>query len=1035
MKDFCYDIVRNPEIFAENRLPGHSDHVWFRNESVGSSVFFHSLNGSWFFSWAKNYASALQDFYREDLDCHTWDSIQVPGHIQLQGYGRPQYCNTQYPWDGLEPVLPGQIPERFNPVASYVRYFTLPDSMLGQPVYISFQGVESGFALWLNGQYIGYSEDSFTPADFDLTPAIRPGSENKLAVMVFRFTAGSWCEDQDFFRFSGIFRDVYLYTTPSVHLWDLNIKTLLDDTYTDAVLTISVKALGKGSVTLCLTDPDGGQVAEGRLTIQGDGNVCDLLKGETNATLALPVKAPQKWSAEHPCLYTLKLTVTDEADQLQELISEQVGFRRFELIDRIMCLNGKRIVFHGVNRHEFSSRSGRCIQDEEILKDLVTMKQNNINAIRTSHYPNRTSLYRLCDRLGLYVIDETNLETHGVWDAILHQLKPVEFAVPGDRPEYLELILDRARSMYERDKNHPCILIWSCGNESFGGSDLLKMHDAFHAWDDTRLVHYEGLTWDNRYPDTSDIKSNMYPPVEDIRSYLAEDRRKPYIVCEYTHAMGNSCGAMHKYTDLAISEPLFQGGFIWDYIDQSLTLRDRYGRSYQGYGGDFDDRPHDGSFSGNGIVYGHNREPSPKMQEVKYNYQDFSLQFEGTELKLTNRSLFTDTQELELRITLEREGQRLAAWSGLLAAPPVPACRPGFSDQLEEDYYPVSRMALPFELPKVESELVLTASLHLKKDTAWARAGHELAYGQQLLGHRKKPVYIPGPMTITQGWINTGARGCGFEYLFSTLHGGLLSMTRNGRELLKSIPRPNFWRPMTENDTANLLPFRAGQWKLASLYPTNKTEHGRGATGYEVNRPQDGTLEVTFRYHLPTRPAKDCQVNYKVHSDGWLEVTLSMDRSDEIGELPEFGLTFPIDADYDQLTWYGLGPAETYADRAHAKMGLYHSTAADSFAAYLVPQECGNHCQVRYAEITDPQGRGLRIEGESLSLSVLPWSVHEIDCARHPNELPLPLYTWIRVSMAQMGVGGDDTWGALTHPEYLIDNTKPLKFSFRMKAI
>ena len=414
---------------------------------------------------------------------------------------------------------------------------------------------------------------------------------------------------------SGLFRDVYLFTFPDVHIEDLRIRTLLDDEYKDADLEIVLKSRAPGKVMISLMDGKRELLREQAKLDGGED-------GEAAVTeLHFAVKDPHKWSAEDPYLYDLVIDVRNEAGTLTEVIPQKVGFRRFEIKDHVMCLNGKRIVFRGVNRHEFSALSGRTIRDEETVKDILTMKRNNINAVRLSHYPNSSLIYRLCDLYGLYLIDETNLETHGIWDHIIDGTHPVEYALPGDRPEYTENVLDRARSMYERDKNHPSILIWSLGNESFGGSNLMTMHDAFHEWDPTRIVHYEGITWDERYPDTSDVKSSMYFTVAQIKEYLQENRTKPYISCEYTHAMGNSCGAMHKYTDLAEEEPLYQGGFIWDYIDQVILKKDRYGREVAGYGGDFGDRPNDGSFSGNGIVYGRNREPSPKMQEVRYNYQ------------------------------------------------------------------------------------------------------------------------------------------------------------------------------------------------------------------------------------------------------------------------------------------------------------------------------------------------------------------------------------------------------------------------------
>ncbi len=1007
MSEFNFSIVKNPEIFQENRLPAHSDHEFYRFEETESGVsdFKYSLNGVWKFSYAKNYESTVKDFYEMDYNARTWDTIRVPAHINMEGYGNPAYVNTQYPWDGKEEVRPGEIPTVFNPVGSYVKYVTLPEEMKTGPVYICFEGVESGLALWCNGKYVGYSEDSFTPSEFDLTDYINRDGENKIAAMVFRFTAGSWCEDQDFFRFSGIYRDVYLYTTPKVHVKDLRIKTLLDDDYKDATLELDLKLTSEGKVRYYLSDEEK-----------------DVLAGEEkvskDAHLSFEVADPKKWSAEHPNLYELRLEITDVAGFLQEVIIEQVGFRRFELIDNIMCINGKRIVFRGVNRHEFSVENGRCVTDDEIYTDIITMKQNNINAIRTSHYPNRTLLYRLCDLYGIYLIDETNLETHGCWDAIIRGLEDISFSVPGDRPEFLELVLDRARNMFERDKNHPSILIWSCGNESYGGKDILAMHDKFKEWDNTRLVHYEGIYNDRRYPDSSDIESSMYVPVEDIKKWLKEHPDKPYINCEYAHAMGNSCGALHKYTELTEEEPLFQGGFIWDYIDQSLTTKDRYGVEFQGYGGDFNDRPCDYSFSGDGICYGKDREPSPKMQEVKACYQNIKITFEGKDMIIKNMNLFTDLNEYKCELTLEKEGELLAFQSG--------SC----------DLAPLSerRVPIPMEIPDDEGELVLTVSFCLKEDTLWGDAGHEVAFGQAVFGKREIKAPKKGWMEVSEGWNNIGVRGDDFEILFSKIHGGLVSYIYGGTEMIKDIPKPNFWRPLTENDIANLLPFRAGQWKLASQFSSYKYEHGRKATDYEVEKDKDW-VKVSYTYHLPTKPAMDSNLAYTVYADGTVGVDLSLDASSEVGELPEFSVLFGFDADYDCLKWYGLGPEETYVDKYHAKLGLYENKVSENMAKYLRPQECGNKIGVRYAELTNHRGRGIRFEGEDLSFSALPYSPHEIDCAQHPTELPATHHTFVRVGLEQMGVGGDDTWGALTHPEYLLDNSKALHLHFSFKGI
>ena len=647
MKKFDYSLVKDPQYFCDGRMEAHSDHMYYRSEEEREdeeTSYRHSLNGLWKFHYARNYASTVAGFEEDAYSCKDWEDIYVPAHIQMEGYDVPQYANVQYPWEGHEELHPGQIPERFNPVGSYVKYFHVPENMKGKRVFISFQGAESGLALWLNGTFVGYSEDSFTPSEFELTEYLKEG-ENKLAAQVFKWTASSWCEDQDFFRFSGIYRDVYLYTVPEVHVYDLKIRAIPDETLKKASLEIVTKTWGKGKLKLILS-------RKGEILLQDE----KALDGEDTCTWE--ILNPLLWSAEEPNLYDLDMEVYDENGMLQEIIPEKVGFRRFEMKDGIMTLNGKRIVFKGVNRHEFSSVTGRHVSREELIQDIVTMKQNNINAIRTCHYPDASPIYRLCDEYGLYMIAENNLESHGSWD-VAELTGDYTDIVPHNKPEWLGMMLDRVNSMYQRDKNHPAILIWSCGNESFGGKDIFEMSEFYRKNDPTRLVHYEGLFHDRSYNATSDMESQMYPSVEAIKEFLAKDDSKPFICCEYTHAMGNSCGAMHKYTDLTDTEPKYQGGFIWDYIDQSIYKKDRYGKEFQAYGGDFGERPTDYNFSGNGIAYGGDRTPSPKMQEVKFNYQNITAEVTENAVKVINKNLFVNTDTFRCEVTLAKNGHVL----------------------------------------------------------------------------------------------------------------------------------------------------------------------------------------------------------------------------------------------------------------------------------------------------------------------------------------------------------------------------------------
>lgn len=1024
MGRFNFDILKNPEIFQENRLDAHSDHVCYANWGevfLGESSYQMSLNGIWKFSYAKNMTLVPVDFEKEEVDCKNWEDIRVPAHIQMEGYDVPHYTNTTYPWDGREVIMPGEIPSDFNPVASYVKYFTIPENFKGKKVVISFQGVESGFALWLNGSYVGYSEDTFDPSEFDLTPYLKDG-ENKLAVRVWKWTSSSWCEDQDFFRFSGIFRDVYLYAVPEIHLWDLKVVSTLSNDFKTGEMQVDLKTSGIGSVHFIFEYGD---------KVLNDG-VVSITKEETSVKNI--VISPKLWSAEEPNLYKLKLELINKNDEIVEVVSQNVGFRRFEIVDGIMMLNGKRIVFKGVNRHEFSGNVGRVPVREEIIKDIIVMKQHNINAIRTSHYPNDSLIYELCDIYGLYMIAENNLESHGIWEAAARGLFSYDEIVPNDNLLWKPMMLDRVNSCYQKNKNHPAILIWSTGNESYGGSVLQAMCDKFHELDPNRLVHYEGVTWDERYQETAtDMYSQMYTPVEGIKKFLKEHPNKPFICCEYTHAMGNSCGGMHKYTDYTDEEPRYQGGFIWDYVDQSIYKKDRYGNWFLGYGGDFDDRPSDYEFSGNGIVYGGNRNSSPKMQEVKFNYQNITVIFEQNKFTVWNKNLFVNTSIYQAFVILQANGEIVEKVAMDISVAPL--TKKTFSVPKEFD----TRMKLMQEAYEKREEdapeFALTVSFALKEDTLWAKAGHEVAFGQKILKKEVKPYTCDKPIKVTKGWSNIGVKGNDFSVLFSTGRPGMISYVYGGVEMLKSVPMPNFWRAPVDNDNGNLMPQRYAQWKLASMYISNRND---GLFDYRPPKVEEerNCVSVYYDLYMPTTPVSQCQLKYKVFGDGTVEMTLSYDPVKELGDMPEFGVMFKFDADYDTVKWYGLGESETYADRKQGgKLGVYENKVVDNLAEYMVPQETGNKCDVRYAKIVDRKGRGMMFFGDEISFSALPYTPHELENARHSFELPQVHYTVVRVADAQMGVSGDDSWGAKVHPEYLLDVSKKKVFTFCFRGI
>ena len=1014
---FEAERLRDPGYYRENRLDAHSDHGFYLSEAErdgGDMSLRCSLNGLWKFFYAVNPGQVIPGFEQPEYDCRGWESIHVPAHMQMEGYGAPQYANTEYPWDGQEDLQPGDIPTRFNPVGCYVRHFQLPERMRGRRVFISFQGAESCVAVWLNGKYIGFSSDSFTPHEFELTEALVDG-ENKLACRVYRWCAGSWLEDQDFLRFSGLYRDVYLYAIPEAHVWDLRVTAEPEEGTGDGLLTwqARVDAPAGSRLTVTLRGCDGA-VEEEAWDADGD-RVCGRIRA----------RRPQLWSAEDPALYDLDLALTAPSGET-EYIRQRVGFRKIEIRGGVMRVNGVRVVFKGVNRHDFCGETGRAVPAEKIREALLLMKRNNINAIRTSHYPNTSALYALCDELGLYVIDENNMESHGMWDRWFQGRIGFEDMVPGNRMEWAPLLLDRVRSLVERDKNHPCVLIWSCGNESLSGQVILEMTREFKRLDPTRLVHYEGdshMPGEMRVRDVTDIESEMYTPAAKIREYLREHREKPFILCEYTHSMGNSSGAMHKYTEMAYEEELYQGGFIWDFMDQALVTRGRFDRDTLLYGGDWGDRPTDGIFCGNGIVFADGRE-TPKLQEVKYNYQNIVARVSRDEIRIINRHMFTSTAAYRCVVTLARDGRLVA------------------ETEMETDVAPLSETVVPMPFPEqtLPGEYAATVSFRLRGDTPWADAGHEIAFGQgvwQVAGEAVERTAQPALQYMDSPW-NITVRGEHFSVMFSRLTGALNSYRWGNAELLKIPLMPNFWRAPTNNDNGNRMPQRYAQWKIASLYVRAglDREHAKRNSGERPVREADGSVSFSMIYDLPTQPAASCLVTYRVRPCGRVDVTLRYDPVEGLGEMPEFGMIAGLEAEYDRVRFYGLGPAENHTDRREgARLGIWDYRAAENLTPYLLPQESGNRTGIRWAEVTNSRGQGLRLWLNGGEFSALPWTPHEIENAAHSFELPPVTKTVLKVSRQQMGVGGDDSWGARTHEEYLLDVSKPQEFRFSFQGI
>lgn len=995
--------LEDPEVFAVNRKEAHSDHVYYENTEemvLGADMpLRQSLNGTWYFSYAKNPTVRVKDFYKKDFDCRMFDSIEVPGHIQTQGYDRCQYINTMYPWDGTEYLRPPMVSKEYNPVGSYVKYFVLEKNLQDKPVFVSFQGVETAFYVWLNGVFIGYSEDSFTPAEFELTPYLQDG-ENKLAVEVYKRSSASWLEDQDFWRFSGIFRDVYLYAVPKTHIEDLSVKSTLDNSYKNGKLYLKLKISGHTdcAVKAVLLN------AEEKIVFEKN------IKGNSICEISGEVENVHAWSAEDPYLYQLYLYVEDQKGNLIEAVPELVGFRTFEMIDKVMHINGKRIVFKGVNRHEFNVRRGRSIKKEDMLWDIEFMKQHNINAVRTSHYPNESLWYRLCDIYGIYLIDETNLESHGSWQK-MGECEP-SWNVPGSRPEWKEAVLDRAKSMFERDKNHPSILIWSCGNESYAGTCIEAMSDYFHEKDDTRLVHYEGVFWNREFDHISDMESRMYAKPAEIEAFLSNDPKKPYISCEYMHAMGNSCGGMKLYTDLESKYELYQGGFIWDYIDQSMLRKNEQGEEVFAYGGDYDDRATDYEFCTNGIVYA-DRKISPKAQEVKQLYANVKLTPDENGVLIKNENLFISTEAYTLVYRMMLDGY------------PVFESMRNVVVQAQEEQY------VKLDYPNIDEpgEYTYEVAMELTEDTIWADAGHEICFGQFVKKVTEEEEQTTKKMQVIYGDVNIGVKGEGFLAMFSKSEGGLASLQYDGTEYITRAPKTSYWRACTDNDRGAKQGFDRSMWLTAGLY--------QKVIDVKVEELEE-QVRITFEYELPTIPKAYSTISYVMSGDGVVHVHLLYKGTEGLPEIPAFGMDFKLKERYHNFEYYGYGPEENYVDRMEgARLGIFEGTAKENLSNYLIPQECGNRVGTRWLKVTDEYGRGLQFTCEEIPFesSVLPYSAYELENALQQEELPKIHYTWVRILAKQMGVGGDDSWGAPVHEQYRIPSDKNLEIAFHVSKL
>jgi len=1002
----------NPAVFGIHKEPGHANLMLYPTRALAlsgdktASPWFLSLNGMWKFYWVKRPEERPVRFYEPSFSVAHWKEIPVPSNWQMQGYDFPHYTNIRYPFEKNPPF----IRHDHNPVGSYRREFQLPPSWKGRQVFLHFAGVDSGFYVWVNGQKVGYSEDSRTPAEFNITKYVKPGT-NIVAAEVYRFTDGSYLEDQDYFRLSGIYRDVFLFSTPDTHIRDFEIWTPLDSSYRDAELQLNVKvrnyatAARAASVEAELLD------AGGKLVVRpAPKKVSVEPGGEAVASFHEKIANPHKWSAEQPYLYRLLLTLKDASGNVAEVIPARIGFRTTEVKNGQWLLNGKPVYIKGVNRHEHDPDLGHVVTREMMLKDILLMKRNNINAVRTSHYPNDPQWYDLCDEYGLYLVDEANIESHGMGYDPKTTL--------ANKPEWEAAHLDRIMRMVERDKNHPSVVFWSMGNEAGDGVNFEKCYRWIKQRDRTRPVQYERA---ELRPHT-DLYVPMYAPISRIVAYAETNPPRPLILCEYAHAMGNSVGNFQDYWTAIESHRSLQGGFIWDWVDQGLRKRTADWKEFWAYGGDFGDKPNDKNFCINGLVQP-DRKPNPHLNEVRKVYQNiktFPVDLAAGKVRVKNGYFFTNLDAFQVLWELTADG--VLAARGQLA--PL-ALEPGAEQTIT---IPVPKPEL-----KPATEYWLKISYSLKDPQPWAPRGHVVAWDQ----FRMPWEAPPGPKANVSAMPEVkleespGAytvKGKDFEVRVSRQRGAIASFRINGRELMARPLEPNFWRPPTDNDEGNKAPKRLSVWWMAG--PEREIKQVRATQVL----PQ--VVRIEAESILPAG-GSDYKNTYTIYGSGDVIVEASFVPRAKLPELPRFGMQMAMPADFSRMTWFGRGPHESYWDRkTGAAVGLYSGPVREQVHVYVRPQETGNKEDVRWVSFTDKEGVGLLAVGMPLlSASAWPFTMDQLENARHTHELEFDTRTFtVNLDYKQTGVGGDNSWGARPHPEYTLFS-QPYSYQFRLTPL
>lgn len=1013
----------NPEVFAIGREPVRATVFPFASVAEAlkgdyeSSPYFLSLNGRWAFRFSPRPDRRPVDFYKPTADVADWDSIPVPSNWEMLGYGTPIYTNITYPFPKNIPF----IDHSDNPVGSYRRSFDIPDEWTGRQIILHFDGSTAGMYVWINGHKVGYVQSTKNPAEFNITEYVKPG-RNDIACEVYRWTDGSYLEDQDFWRLSGIDRDVYLYSTSQQRIFDFFANADLDHNYRNGRLTLETvlknytRTPVDTKLETSLYDAGGRQIF--RTTTAREIAATSV----STDTSEITIKNVRKWSCEDPYLYTLVLTLRTADGKIAEVTSSRIGFRKVEIKESQLLVNGKPLEVHGVNLHEHHQRTGHVVDRETMMEDIRTMKRHNINAVRTSHYPQSPLWYDLCDSYGIYLVDEANIEAHGMgsapWDRIDHH--------PARLPEWKAAILDREISLVERDKNHPSVIIWSLGNECGNGENFHEGYRRIKQRDRSRPIQFEQAGEDSN----TDIVCPMYPSIGNMKEYAGrKNPGRPYIMCEYAHAMGNSTGNFQEYFDIIRRSPQMQGGFIWDWVDQGLLTKDENGAEYWAYGGDFGayNYPHDENFCLNGLVQP-DRSPHPGLAEVKKVYQDIrfsAIDPAGGVISVENHFHTRNLRDYDLRWVLLMNG--VATDSGTITTD-IPA---GSQKTIR----------IPIKSIGQEStnEYCLSVYAYTTKDDGIIPGGYEVAREQFLLNpdRPKEPKVRPNltaPKVKDEEGRMTVSCANGVTAVFDTRKGELISYTANGHRLTVSGPEPSFWRAPTDNDWGNGMQRRANVWRYA-------TDNRR------VKSVETGTAEgcptVKTVYRLPDVQS-DYIVEYRIEADGEIEVKASWQPENaDVPELMRFGMRLDLPGSMENFRWYGRGPGENYPDRKSASfIGIWEGKVADQYYPYIRPQETGNKTDVRWATLTDSSGYGVKISApkEALNVSaldVLPedldpgmkkHQMHACDVRHHHDR------TFLYIDLAQRGLGGDNSWGAAPHSEFRL-YPQNYSFSFTLSPV